>query len=217
MKNIYRNFQRQKTVVNCAFFAAAVIMFLFSFVIRDLHAWWSNLLMGIGASCLASVMFAIVTSFPDKYRRLKEDTDEKRAIIHSRWEAIDLARLNFKDYLEAGNYERALGYVGYMHEKCGVLCSQFDDAQGYQHMLQKDKTIDDYRIEFEAAEKQYHLLYSEIETERQPFSDNNPKREEFIRRMIEVMARFYDNYDKIYGIQLKEASEIERIKFRNRY
>ena len=76
MKNIYRNFQRQKTVVNCAFFAAAVIMFLFSFVIRDLHAWWSNLLMGIGASCLASVMFAIVTSFPDKYRRLKEDTDE---------------------------------------------------------------------------------------------------------------------------------------------
>lgn len=217
MKKIYRNFQRQKAAVNYVFFAIAAVMFFLSFVLRDIYAWWSNLLMGIGASCLASVMFAIVTRFPNKYRKLKEDTDEKYALIHGYLEAIDLARQNFNDYLKAGDYMRALGYIEYMHEKCGSLCIQFTNTQDYQNMLQKDKTVDNYRIEFKATEKQYYLLYSEIKTNQQAFDDNNPKRDEFIRRMKEVIERFYDNYNKLYLIQLEEASEIELIKFRNRY
>ena len=201
----------------CTFSITSAVLFLLSFLFRNTYVWLSNLFMGIGASCLASVMFAIVTSFPDQYRKLKEDTDEKRAIIHSRWEAIDGARLSFEHYLEAGNYERALGYIGYMDEKCGALCSQLENAQGYQHMMQKDKSIEIYRSEFKAAEQQYNALYKEIRAAQNPFADDNPRREEFIHRMTEVIARFYKNYDNLYGIQMKGAAEIERIKFKNRY
>ena len=84
-------------------------------------------------------------------------------------------------------------------------------------MMQKDKSIEIYRSEFKAAEQQYNALYKEIRAEQNPFADDNPRREEFIHRMTEVIARFYKNYDNLYGIQMKEAAEIERIKFKNRY
>lgn len=84
-------------------------------------------------------------------------------------------------------------------------------------MFQKDKTIGDYKTRFEAAEKQYRALYTEIRSEQFPFSEDNPRREEFILRMSETIDLFYDNYNNIYRSQLKEAAEIEHIKFKNRY
>lgn len=218
MKNIYRNFQRRKAFITHGFFILALLLFVVSYILYSKeNEWLSNLLMGIGASCLASVLYSFVTSIPDHYRFLKKENDEKRAIIHGRWESIDLARRMFYDCCQEGDYEGALRRINYMREKCGSLCNEFCDVQQNEKMLISDESIQAYCDEFEKAQLEFIILCTNIESDDEPLNSSNENFGGYLERMKASVQRFYSNYESIYSTQLHEAADIERIKIDNRY
>ena len=217
MKNIYRDFQRRKAFISHGFLILAIVLFAASYLLRFTDEWLCNLLMGIGASCLASVLYSFVTSIPEHYRFLKKENDEKRAIIHGRWEAIDLARRMFHDCCKAGDYEGALRRINYLREKCGSLCDEFRDVQQNEKMLIDDASVQAYCDEFEKAQLEYLILCANIEADEEPLDPTNENFTEYLNRMKASVKRFFANYESIYAAQLHEAVDIERIKIDNRY
>lgn len=217
MKNIFRTFQRRKTLLIAGYFIVSAILFLVSFLLERTSSWLSNLMMGIGASCLASVLYSFITSIPDRYRFLFEQSNAKGSIIRSRYEAIDNGCYMFYVCCDNRDYEGALRRIGYIREKCQSLCNELRNVQEYEKLFIGDTSVEHYCKEYEAAQLEHCILAANIEADEEPLDANNSRIQEYLERMIAVVERYKENYNQLYSQQLQEAAEIERIKIHNRY
>ena len=216
-KNVFRTFQRRKSLIIAGYFIISAFLFLLSFLTAETNAWLSNLMMGIGASCLASVLYSFITSIPNRYRFLFEQCNAKRTIIQGRYEAIDNGCYMFYVCCDTKDYEGALRRIGYIREKCQSLCDELRNAQEYEKLFIDDASVEYYYKEYEAAQLEHCILAAEIEADEEPLNVNNSSIQEYLERMKVVVKRYKDNYNRLYSQQLREATEIERIKIHNRY
>ena len=185
-----------------------VFLFVVSAILFEQYPWVSNLLMGIGASFLASILFATFSETTrKKYVILSAEAKAKKETTYLYMKGIDLGWLEAKEAYESHNYERALSWIGYFYEKILSTSHSFEGIQQYEGKLKKDVKVNSFISEVEKL----HSEFLEIEEHFHDSEDKKAIAEEALRNM----GKCYVLYGSMIQSALHDATEIEMIN--NKY
>ena len=185
-----------------------VSLFVASAIIFEQYPWVSNLLLGIGASFLASILFAVFSETTrKKYVVLSVESKVKSEIAYLYVKGIDLGRLEAKKAYETNNYERMLRWIAYFYEKILSTSRSFENAQKYEGRMRKDKKVNCFISEV----NKMHEEFLSIEEQSRESKDEKSLAEQALKNM----EKCYILYEDIIQDALHDATEIEIIN--NKY
>lgn len=188
-----------------------VFMFTASGILFDAYPWLSNLLMGIGASFLASILFAVFSEATrKKYVILSAESKAKKEITYLYMKNIDLGRLEAKKAYDAQKYKRTLSWIGYFYEKVLSTSRSFEGIQRYEDRLKKDKIVNSFISE---SNKMFEE-YLEIKEHLHDAHDAEGKKA-IAEEALKNMEKCYTLYGDMILSALHDAAEIEMIN--NKY
>ncbi len=201
IKRLHRTLYVASALITVSVFVASAFLFVE-------YPWVSNLLMGIGASFLASILFAVFSeSTRKKYVILSAESKAKKETAVMYDKGILIGRREAMEEYKAGHYERAINWVGYFYEKISSTCAAFEGVQRYEGRLQQDKNINS----FIAKSNKLYEEYLEIKEHLQEAEDKKAIAEEVLRNM----EKCYALYSDMILSALHDATEIEMIN--NKY
>ena len=185
-----------------------VFMFAVSAILFDAYPWASNLLMGIGASFLASILFAAFFEATRKmYVVLSAESKVKKETIYLYMENIDLGRLEAKEAYKSQNYEKTLSWVGYFYEKILSTSLAFENVQKIEGWLKKDTKVNSFIFEV----NKLHSEFLSIAEHLQDVENKEIIAEEALRNM----EKCYALYGNMILSALHDVTEVEMIN--NKY
>ena len=204
-------FKKIKRLHSTLYVVSALItisVFVVSAFLFNAYPWVSNLLMGIGASFLASILFAVFSeSTRKKYVILSAENKAKKETAFMYDEGILLGRRKAMEEYKAGQYERATNWGEYFYEKIHSTRAAFEGVQRYEGRLKRDKNVNFFISE---SDKLYEE-YLEITEHLQVAEDKKA----IAKEVLSNMGKCYALYSDMILSALHDATEIEMIN--NKY
>ena len=202
MRNMFKKIKRLHDILYVASALITVSLFVASAFLFDVSPWGSNLLLGVAASFLASILFSVFSeSTMKKYVIMSAETKAKKETTYLYMESIDLGRLEAKDAYKTQNYERTLSWIGYFYEKILSTSCSFANIQEYEGRLKKDSKVNSF---ISNANKLYGE-YLEIHKRLQESEDKEAIAEEALRNM----EKCYVLYGDMILSALHDSTELE--------
>lgn len=208
MRIMFKKIKRLYSTLYAVSALITVSVFVASAFLYNAHPWTSNLLMGIGASFLASLLFAVFSeSTRKKYVILSAESKAKKETAFMYDKCILLGHREAMKEYKAGQYEQAINWIGYFYEKIHSTCSAFMSVQSYEGRLKRDKNANSFISESSKLFEQY----LEIKEHLQDAENKKATTEAALRNM----EKCYTLYCDMLLSTLHDATEIEMIN--NKY
>ena len=208
MRIMFKKIKRLHSTLYVVSALITVSVFVASAFLFNVYPWVSNLLMGIGASFLASILFTVFSeSTRKKYVILAAESKTKKETAFMYDKGILVGRREAMKEYKAGHYERAINWVGYFYEKICSTGAAFEGIQRYEGRLKKDEKVNS----FISVANEMYGEYLSIRGRFQNAEDKKSIAEETLMNM----DKCYDLYSEMILSALHDATEIEMIN--NKY
>lgn len=212
---MYKKIKFCRISIQIIFALVTILAFLLSWLSYKFHYdWITNLLLGIGASFLASIMFSIFSeTTKKKYLHFYDENKRKQEIVFSYYKNIDLGRCEATEAFKTDNFVRTINWVGYFYEKVCSVCRQLENAQKYEKKLKNDEATNKFIHSIHDKHEEYIKLLNTKNTTS--FDENGLK--SIALQFLNNMEESYFLYDEIYYSVLHNASELELVKNTYKY
>ena len=208
MRIMFKKIKRLHSTLYVVSALITVSVFVASAFLFNAYPWVSNLLMGIGASFLASILFAVFSeSTRKKYVILTAESKAKKETAFMYDKGILFGRREAVEEYNAGQYEQVINWAGYFYEKICSTCTAFEGVQRYEGRLKKDEAVSS----FISNVNKMHEEYLSIRVRFQNAEDKKSIAEETLKNI----DKCYDLYSEMMLSALHDATEIEMIN--NKY
>lgn len=205
---MYKRIQKLRRFLTLVFSIVSIIAFYFSWRLslqennKNL-LWISNLLMGVGASFLASILYTIFNeSTKRKYQSFVDESKSKREIVFAYYKNIDMGYSESEETFKEADYNRTFRWGLYFYEKINTVCHTLQTIQQYEHKLVNDNDTDSF---ISKAQEKYSEFLNIIKSKEENCS------KEIAEKIIINLKETYELYCEIYGSVLHNATELEII------
>lgn len=194
---MYKKLQNRHIILIISFSLASVSSFLLSWLLFSINSgefsiWLSNLLMGIGASFLASIFYSIFSgSLRKKYNRLKKEKKIKEDVIFTQYKGIDLGYQNAKEAFDCNDIKELVNWSYYFYEKIESICLMLKNAQTIELKLKKDIKTNEFISSAKEAHDEFLTIIGSNSNEK-TYSDKTA------HEIANNVEKCYDSYNKLY-------------------
>ena len=200
---MYKKIKQLRKHIIVASAILTVSAFGFSGLVFNKYLWLSNLLMGIGASFLASILFAVFSDATrKKYTIFSAEARAKKEAAFLYDSGILCGHAEMNRAYEARDFESVVNWGVYFYEKMLSTCRCFEGIQHHEGKLKKDADVASF---ISSA----YAKYNEYLTLREKYHLPDSNRQVIAKAVLENINTCFEIYGKIQSSALHDSYELE--------